>query len=62
MGAEWTKLSPNANGEASQLNTYHIHFVGSNSLLGHVVVVSGDIRFEEILPRSADSIFKLPKK
>gem|GEM_PF-5060692 len=22
MGAEWTKLSPNANGEASQLNTY----------------------------------------
>ena len=29
----------------------HISFVGSNSLLGHVVVVSGDIRFEEILPQ-----------
>jgi hypothetical protein len=24
MGTEWTKLSPNANGEASQLNTYKI--------------------------------------
>jgi hypothetical protein len=29
----------------------HIYFFGSNSLLGHVVVVSGDIRFEEILPQ-----------
>ena len=29
----------------------HIYFFGSNSLLGHVVVISGDIRFEEILPQ-----------
>ena len=28
----------------------HIYFVGSNSQLGPVVVISGDIRFEEILP------------
>ena len=28
----------------------HIYFVGSNNLLAHVVVISGDIRFEEILP------------
>jgi len=40
----------------------HNYFVGSNSLLGHVVVVSGDIRFEEILPQSADSPFQHPKK
>jgi uncharacterized LabA/DUF88 family protein len=40
----------------------HIYFFGSNNLLGHVVVISGDIRFEEILPQSADSIFQLPKK
>ena len=40
----------------------HIYFVGSNSLLGHVVVVSGDIRFEEILPQSADCPFRHPKK
>jgi len=29
----------------------HIYFFGSNNLLGHVVVISGDIRFEEILPQ-----------
>jgi hypothetical protein len=40
----------------------HIYFVGSNSLLGSVVVVSGDIRFEGILPQSADSIFQIHKK
>ena len=40
----------------------HNYFVGSNSLLGHVVVVSGDIRFEEILPQSADCPFQHPKK
>ena len=40
----------------------HNYFVGSNSLLGHVVVVSGDIRFEEILPQSADCPFRHPKK
>ena len=40
----------------------HIYFVGSNNLLGNVVVISGYIRLEEILPQSADSIFQLPKK
>ena len=40
----------------------HIYFAGSNCLLGHVVVVSGYIRFEGILPQSADSRFQLPKK
>ena len=32
----------------------HIYFFGRNNLFGHAVVVSGDIRFEEILPQSAD--------
>ena len=40
----------------------HIYFVGSNSLLGSVVVVSGDIRFEGILPQSADGRFQISKK
>lgn len=40
----------------------HIYFIGGNSLLSHVVVVSGDIRFEGILPQSADCRFQLPKK
>jgi len=40
----------------------HIYFVGSNSQLGHVVVVSGDIRFEGILPQSADGPFQHQKK
>ena len=29
----------------------HIYFTGSDILLGHVVVVSGDIRFKGILPQ-----------
>ena len=40
----------------------HIYFVGSNSLLGPMVVVSSCIRFEGTLPQSADSRFQLPKK
>ena len=40
----------------------YIYFVGSNSLFGPVVVVSGDIRFEGILPQSADRPFQHPKK
>jgi hypothetical protein len=40
----------------------HIYFVGSNSLLGPVVVVSGDIWFEGILSQSADSRFQIHKK
>ena len=40
----------------------HIYFVGSNSLLGSVVVVSGDIRFEGILPQSTDGRFQISKK
>ena len=37
MGTEWTKLSPNANGEASQLNTY----VKTNILMKRALPSSG---------------------
>jgi len=40
----------------------HIYFTGIDILLGHVVVVSGDIRLKGILPQSVDSRFQLPKK
>ena len=40
----------------------HISFTGIDILLGHVVVVSSDIRFEGILPQSADGRFQQQKK
>jgi Icc-related predicted phosphoesterase len=39
----------------------HMHFIGSDILLGHVVVVSGDIRFKGILTQSADRLFQHQK-
>jgi hypothetical protein len=33
----------------------HMHFIGSDILLGHVVVVSCDIRFDGDMPQSLDS-------
>jgi hypothetical protein len=40
----------------------HIYFNCSDILLGHVVVVSCDIRLKGILPQSVDSRCQLPKK